>query len=69
MSDETKAILAKPACSVAEFAKVMGLSKNGAYEAVQRGEVRSIRFGKKIVVPTAQIRQMLGMTEPAKQSA
>ena len=62
-------ILDKPSCSVAEFAKLVGLSRNAAYEAIERGEVRAIRFGKRIVVPTLQLRRMLGFEDYEPRSA
>ena len=43
--------------SVVEAARIMGVSKNVAYEAVRRGEIPSIRLGGRILVPrTAPVR-------------
>ena len=38
-----------------------GLSRNKAYEAASRGEIPTLRFGKRIVVPTVPLRRMLGL--------
>jgi hypothetical protein len=38
-----------------------GLAKNASYEAVQRGEIESRRFGRKIVCPSAPILKDLGL--------
>ena len=39
----------------------LGLAKNATYEAIRRGEIESMRFGGKIVVPTAPLRKRLGI--------
>jgi hypothetical protein len=41
--------------------KVFGLGRNGAYDAVKRGDIPSVKIGGRIVVPTAPLRRMLGM--------
>ena len=41
----------------------MGLSLNAAYEAVNRGDVKAIRFGRRIIIPTIYVREMLGFEE------
>jgi hypothetical protein len=48
-------------CSVDEFAKIFGISRNPAYEAVKRGDVPSIRFNGRIRVPTAPLKAKLGL--------
>jgi len=45
--------------SVPEAAKMLGISKNSAYNAVARGSVPSLRIGKRIVVPLAALRRIL----------
>ena len=45
--------------SVVEAARIMGVSKNVAYEAVRRGEIPSIRLGGRILVPRAALEQLL----------
>jgi hypothetical protein len=59
--DELAKLLSRPTISVTEFGTVVGLSRNGAYEAVGRGEIQTIRFGRLIKVPTAPLRKMLGL--------
>jgi hypothetical protein len=41
--------------------KLLGLSRNKAYEAAACGEIPTLKFGKRIVVPTVPLRRMLGM--------
>ena len=45
--------------TVPEAGELLGLSRNAAYEAVARGEIPSVRVGKRILVPRAGIEQML----------
>jgi excisionase family DNA binding protein len=49
----------KPTLSVDEFATVAGISRSTAFAAVHSGEVPSMRFGKRIRIPTAAVRRML----------
>lgn len=53
----------KPTLSVDEFALLAGISRSTAFGAVARGEVPSLRFGKRIRIPTAAVRQMLQLDE------
>jgi hypothetical protein len=48
-----------PTISVPEAGRLLGLSRNGAYAAASRGEIPVIRLGRKLVVPTVPIVQML----------
>jgi excisionase family DNA binding protein len=45
--------------TVPEAGKVLGLSRNGAYDAVTRGEIPVIRFGRRMVVPKVALERML----------
>ena len=49
----------KKAVSVIEAARILGIGKNLAYDAVARGEIPSIRVGGRILVPVAALDQML----------
>jgi excisionase family DNA binding protein len=42
-----------------ETAAILNLSKASAYAAVERGEIPSIRIGRRLLVPTAALRRML----------
>jgi excisionase family DNA binding protein len=50
------------ALSVKAAAKILGLSRASVYEAVRTGQIPSIRFGKRIVVPRAALNKMLSQT-------
>jgi hypothetical protein len=42
--------------------KAFGLGRNSAYQAVREGQLPGVRIGRKIAVPTAPLRKMLGLT-------
>jgi excisionase family DNA binding protein len=44
---------------VPEAARILGIGRSAAYEAVRRGEIPSIRLGKRLVVPRAALERML----------
>jgi excisionase family DNA binding protein len=48
--------------SVGTAAALLGLSRNGAYNAIREKEIPSIRIGRCIRVPSAHLRKMLGLT-------
>jgi excisionase family DNA binding protein len=45
--------------SVNATAKMLGLSRATAYEAIHTGQIPSLRFGHRIVVPRAALKNML----------
>lgn len=45
--------------TVEEAAALLGISRSFAYEAIQRGEVPSMRIGKRILVPKAALERFL----------
>lgn len=47
------------AVSIPEAAKLLGISKSLAYELAARGELDTIRLGRRIVVPRVVISKML----------
>lgn len=47
-------------CSVKEAAQVLGVHSWSAYEAVKRGEIPALHIGKRILVPVARLRALLG---------
>jgi len=46
--------------TVNETAKMLGISRNSAYEGVRRGEIPSIRIGKRLLIPRLALEEMLG---------
>jgi len=55
----------RPTLSVwPETAGILNLSKASAYAAAERGEIPTIRIGRRLLVPTAALRRMLQLDEP-----
>ena len=52
-----------PTVSVEEAGRVLGLGRSKSYEAARSGEIPVLRFGRTLRVPTAALRQMLGLGE------
>jgi hypothetical protein len=44
---------------------MVGLSRNGSYDAARRGEIPYLEFGKKKIVPKAVWDRKLGLTGAA----
>jgi excisionase family DNA binding protein len=49
--------------SVRETAQVLGLSRNSVYQGCLKGEIPSIRIGKRILIPKARLERLLGNSE------
>jgi excisionase family DNA binding protein len=49
--------------SVREAAQLLGLSRNSVYQACLKGEIPSVRIGRRILIPKAKLRQQLGEDE------
>ncbi len=45
--------------TVEEAAQLLGISRSFAYEAVQRGDIPSMRIGRRILVPKAALERFL----------
>lgn len=54
---------AEPWLSVPAAGSLFGLSRAASYQAAQRGEIPTIRLGKRLLVPTAKLRAMLGLRQ------
>jgi excisionase family DNA binding protein len=49
--------------TVEETAKMLGIGRNSAYEAVARGEIPVIRVGKRLLVPKAALEKLLNCNQ------
>lgn len=56
---------AGPTMSVPDFAKIFGISRDSAYRLAVRDElgVRVLRLGRRMRIPTADVRRLLGESE------
>lgn len=52
--------------TVAEAAKILGISRAHAYAAARNKEIPTLRFGRRIVVPKAAFDEMLCAQNSAK---
>ncbi len=46
--------------TVEQVARLIGVSRGSCFEAVRRGEIPSIRIGRRVLVPRARLLAMLG---------
>ncbi|TYK50578.1 helix-turn-helix domain-containing protein [Actinomadura decatromicini] len=51
----------RPTIPVPEAGELLGLSRASAYEAANRGDIPTLRIGRRMVVPTARLLAMLGL--------
>lgn len=49
----------KEVVSVVAGGKVLGLGRSSAYDAARRGDLPTIRIGRRLVVPLRQLRNLL----------
>ena len=45
--------------TVDQAAELLGIGRNTAYEAVRRGEIPTIKIGRRLLVPRAALERML----------
>lgn len=63
------AVLSRPTCRIELAAKILGVSRSAAYQAARAGELPTIKLGRRMVVPTAKLAEMLGVELPAATTA
>ena len=56
----------KPTLSVIEVSEILGWGRSAVYEGVRRGDIPSLRVGRRIRVPTARLHDLLGIAENPK---
>jgi excisionase family DNA binding protein len=59
---------ARPLLTVGEAGALLGLSRSAAYRAAEAGQLPTIRLGARLCVPTAALRRLLQLDEPAPTS-
>jgi excisionase family DNA binding protein len=50
-----------PTISVGHAAKLLGVSRSAAYRAAASGQLPTITFGRRLLVPTSRLLEMLGL--------
>ena len=59
MYDDVDERIQRRTCTVKEAAKQLGISDASAYEAARTGELPTIKFGKRILVPLIALERKL----------
>ena len=59
----------RPFLEVPEAGQIIGLGRSAAYDAARRGEIPTIQFGRRLLVPTAAIRRMAQLDVDATEDA
>ena len=54
-----------PIISVEEASTLLGISRRSAYRAATNGEIPSLRLGRRVLVPTARLLDLLGLPADA----
>jgi excisionase family DNA binding protein len=49
--------------TVEQAGRLLGISRGAAYRAAACGQIPTIRLGRRLLVPTARLHQMLGITD------
>ncbi len=50
-----------PTISVERAGELLGVSRRSAYRAASRGQIPTVRIGRRLLVPTQRLLDMLGM--------
>jgi excisionase family DNA binding protein len=54
--------------SVEHAGRLLGLGRSASYEAARRGELPTLKFGRRLLVPTGKVLELLGL-DPALLAA
>jgi hypothetical protein len=66
MNEDLRQLLSAPTADVPDVGRVcFGLSRNGSYDAANRGDFPTIKVGRLLKVPTAALRRLLKLEEEA----
>jgi excisionase family DNA binding protein len=63
MSSNTTTAPAPLTVSVEEAGRLLGISRGAAYRAAACGQIPTIRVGRRLLVPTARLHQLLGLND------
>ena len=64
-----KALMSDLALSVEDAAILLGMSRNGAYDAIREGQIPHFKIGRCIRVPSAALRSMLQISGSSSEAA
>lgn len=55
--------------TVEEIAKILRVSRNTAYEAVRRGEIPTVKIGRRLLVPRTAFESLLAASAESARTA
>lgn len=55
-------------CTVPEAGRLLGIGRDAAYRAAAKGEIPTLRLGRRLVVPLAQLESLLEGASSAGRS-
>lgn len=55
--------------TIEQTAQLLGISRSAAYRAAAAGQIPTVRIGRRLLVPTARLLEMLGLEPPADPAA
>ncbi|MBS3939892.1 MAG: helix-turn-helix domain-containing protein [Actinobacteria bacterium] len=55
--------------AIEQTAQLLGISRSAAYRAAAAGQIPTVRIGRRLLVPTARLLEMLGLEPPADPAA
>jgi excisionase family DNA binding protein len=58
-----------PTVSVEEAGELLGISRRSAYRAAANGELPTLRLGRRLLVPTARLLEMLGVADASGRAS
>lgn len=61
MSGELLEALNEPTVDLLIAGRILGVSRSAAYKARKAGEIPTVKVGRQYRVPTAKLREMLGL--------
>jgi excisionase family DNA binding protein len=53
--------------TVEEAAELLGIGRSSCFEAVKRGEIPSVRLGRRILIPKARLHELLTGRGPTNE--
>lgn len=67
LAPEVMEKLSKPTLPVEEAGRLLfDIGRVASYAAARKGQIPTIKIGRKLFVPTWKLREMLGLSEPQK---
>lgn len=56
-------------CTVPEAGRLLGIGRDAAYAAAERGEIPTLRLGRRLVVPVPRLLDLVGAAPTHSESA